>query len=97
MVEAQVPRADAREIAPDIPSGLEPGLRNYWHPILRIEELPSERPVLGQREAEFETRHIGVSSTVSCASLQRSDGSVFRRAPFLISRQHKIARRFVDA
>ena len=68
MVEAQVPRADAREIAPDIPSGLELGLRNYWYPILRIEELPSERPVLGEREAEFEPRHIGVSSTVSCAS-----------------------------
>ena len=55
------------------------------------------RSFLGEREAEFETRHIGVSSTVSRASLQRSDGPVFRRAPFLISRQHKIARRSADA
>ena len=46
MAEAQVPRMETREIAPDIPSGLELGLRNYWYPILRTEELPSERPVL---------------------------------------------------
>ena len=63
MVEAQVPRADAREIAPDLPSGLEPGLRNYWYPILRIEELPSERPVLGQRAVDLlDRRPVAIDS-----------------------------------
>ena len=41
-----------REIAPDIPEGLELGLRNYWYPILQSEELEAGAPkgltVLGE-------------------------------------------------
>ena len=52
MAEIPTKRADAGEIAPDIPAGLERGLRNYWYPILQTEELPSDRPcaltVLGE-------------------------------------------------
>ena len=33
------------EIVPDVPLGLEIGLRNYWYPILRSEELPEGKPV----------------------------------------------------
>ena len=36
---------DVPEIAPDIPAGLERGLRNYWYPILQSEDLPADRPV----------------------------------------------------
>ena len=45
MLETQVTRAEDREIAPDIPAGLELGLRNYWYPILQTEDLPAERPI----------------------------------------------------
>jgi len=34
-----------REIVPDVPEGLEWGLRNYWYPILQSEELPADAPV----------------------------------------------------
>ncbi len=34
-----------REIVPDVPEGLEFGLRNYWYPILQSEELPTDKPV----------------------------------------------------
>ena len=34
-----------REIVPDVPEGLEFGLRNYWYPILQTEELPAGKPV----------------------------------------------------
>lgn len=34
-----------REIVPDVPEGLETGLRNYWYPILQTEELPTDEPV----------------------------------------------------
>jgi len=34
-----------REIVPDVPEGLEFGLRNYWYPILQTEELPTGKPV----------------------------------------------------
>lgn len=34
-----------REIVPDVPEGLEFGLRNYWYPILQSEELPAGEPV----------------------------------------------------
>ena len=37
--------ATVREIAPDIPDGLEKGLRNYWYPILQSEILPVGQPV----------------------------------------------------
>ena len=33
------------EIVPDVPEGLEFGLRNYWYPILQTEELPNDKPV----------------------------------------------------
>ncbi len=33
-----------RELAPDIPAGLELGLRNYWYPVLQSEELTSDKP-----------------------------------------------------
>jgi len=36
---------DIAEIAPDVPAGLESGLRNYWYPILLSEDLTQERPV----------------------------------------------------
>ena len=36
---------DVAEIAPDVPAGLESGLRNYWYPILLSEDLTQERPV----------------------------------------------------
>ncbi len=36
---------DVAEIAPDVPAGLERGLRNYWYPILLSEDLTEERPV----------------------------------------------------
>lgn len=38
--EAEVP-----EIVPDVPQGLDRGLRNYWYPILKTEELGSTKPV----------------------------------------------------
>ena len=34
-----------REVVPDVPEGLERGLRNYWYPILQTEELPNDKPV----------------------------------------------------
>ncbi len=36
---------DVPEIAPDIPEGLERGLRIYWYPIPQSEELPADGPV----------------------------------------------------
>lgn len=37
--------SEVREIAPDIPEGLELGLRNYWYPLLLSEALPADKPV----------------------------------------------------
>jgi len=37
--------APVREIAHEVPEGLEKGLRNYWYPVLQSEELPHDRPV----------------------------------------------------
>lgn len=34
----------AHEIAPDIPEGLQFGLRNYWYPVLQSEELATDKP-----------------------------------------------------
>ena len=34
-----------KEIVPDVPEGLEFGLRNYWYPILQTEELLDGKPV----------------------------------------------------
>ncbi len=34
-----------REIVPDVPEGLEIGLRNYWYPILQSGELATDAPV----------------------------------------------------
>lgn len=34
-----------KQLAPLIPEGLPLGLRNYWYPVLRSEELPAIRPV----------------------------------------------------
>ena len=45
MAETELHVARVREIAPEIPEGLERGLRNYWYPILQSEELPPDRPV----------------------------------------------------
>jgi phenylpropionate dioxygenase-like ring-hydroxylating dioxygenase large terminal subunit len=45
MAETKLRSEAVREIAPDIPEGLERGLRNYWYPILQSEELPHDRPV----------------------------------------------------
>ena len=39
------PLLAAGPTVPDIPAGLELGLRNYWYPILQTEELPPERPI----------------------------------------------------
>ncbi len=36
---------DVAEIAPDVPTGLDRGLKNYWYPILLSEDLTRERPV----------------------------------------------------
>ncbi|HEU4340884.1 MAG TPA: Rieske 2Fe-2S domain-containing protein [Candidatus Binatia bacterium] len=36
---------DIAEIAPDVPAGLESGLRNYWYPILLSEDLTQGSPV----------------------------------------------------
>ncbi|HEU4345258.1 MAG TPA: Rieske 2Fe-2S domain-containing protein, partial [Candidatus Binatia bacterium] len=36
---------DNDEIAPDVPAGLESGLRNYWYPILLSEDLTQGSPV----------------------------------------------------
>jgi phenylpropionate dioxygenase-like ring-hydroxylating dioxygenase large terminal subunit len=33
------------EIARQLPAGLELGLRNYWYPVLRSEQLPADRPL----------------------------------------------------
>ncbi len=33
------------EIVPDVPQGLDIGLRNYWYPILQSEELPEGKPI----------------------------------------------------
>jgi len=38
-------KSKVREIVPDVPQGLEVGLRNYWYPILQSEELPADAPV----------------------------------------------------
>ena len=38
-------RNDIPEIVPDVPEGLDIGLRNYWYPILQTEELPAGEPV----------------------------------------------------
>ncbi|MDE0059187.1 MAG: Rieske 2Fe-2S domain-containing protein [Defluviicoccus sp.] len=46
MAKTLAARTETGEIAPDIPAGLELGLRNYWYPVLQSEELPSGRPVL---------------------------------------------------
>ena len=45
MATARSGRASVGEIAPDIPEGLELGLRNYWYPIFQSEELPVDAPV----------------------------------------------------
>ncbi len=37
--------SQVEEIVPDVPRGLEVGLRNYWYPILQSDELPLDRPV----------------------------------------------------
>ena len=34
-----------QEIVPDVPEGLETGLRNYWYPILPSDELGGDAPV----------------------------------------------------
>ena len=53
MADTDVLGTRVREIAPNIPEGLELGLRNYWYPILQSEELPGDRPlaltVLGEK------------------------------------------------
>jgi phenylpropionate dioxygenase-like ring-hydroxylating dioxygenase large terminal subunit len=36
---------DVAEIAPDVPAGLEHGLRNYWYPILLSEDVTPGSPV----------------------------------------------------
>jgi phenylpropionate dioxygenase-like ring-hydroxylating dioxygenase large terminal subunit len=36
---------EVAEIAPDVPVGLESGLRNYWYPVLLSEDLTQGRPV----------------------------------------------------
>jgi nitrite reductase/ring-hydroxylating ferredoxin subunit len=36
---------DVAELVPEVPTGLEVGLRNYWYPILQSSELGSTRPV----------------------------------------------------
>jgi len=36
---------DIAEIAPDVPAGLENGLRNYWYPVLLSEDLTQGSPV----------------------------------------------------
>jgi phenylpropionate dioxygenase-like ring-hydroxylating dioxygenase large terminal subunit len=42
-----MPKDDAtlREIAPDIPDGLQFGLRNYWYPVLQSEDVGRDKPV----------------------------------------------------
>lgn len=45
MANAEIAAGEIREIAPDIPEGLELGLRNYWYPVLQSRELPLDRPV----------------------------------------------------
>jgi phenylpropionate dioxygenase-like ring-hydroxylating dioxygenase large terminal subunit len=44
---SEIPDAvpEARDIAPNLPAGLVKGLRNYWYPVLQVEELPSGKPV----------------------------------------------------
>ena len=37
--------SNVTEIAPDVPAGLERGLRNYWYPILQSEEVGIHKPV----------------------------------------------------
>ena len=41
-----MPKDDAsiREIAPDIPDGLQYGLRNYWYPVLQSEDVSRDKP-----------------------------------------------------
>ena len=36
---------EAAELAPNIPAGLEYGLRSYWYPVLASDELPHDRPI----------------------------------------------------
>src|SRR5437879_12537912 len=36
---------DVAEVVPEVPAGLEVGLRNYWYPILQSSELGSDKPV----------------------------------------------------
>ncbi len=49
-----------REIVPDVPQGLEFGLRNYWYPILQTDELATDKPhgltVLGEDIAVWRGR-----------------------------------------
>src|SRR5947209_981550 len=36
---------DVAEVVPEVPSGLDVGLRNYWYPILLSSELGATKPV----------------------------------------------------
>ena len=41
MAKAEIDSTEPREIVPDVPEGLELGLRNYWYPVLQSEEIPN--------------------------------------------------------
>ena len=45
MAKAEIDSTEPREIVPDVPEGLELGLRNYWYPVLQSKEIPDGQPI----------------------------------------------------